>query len=45
MGSDPFFKGFILRTSHTPPYVDFYAGERLAMGSTAIGREACRVVT
>jgi hypothetical protein len=28
-----------------PPYVDFYTGERLAMGSTAIGREASCVVT
>jgi hypothetical protein len=26
-----------------PPYVDFYVGERLAMASTAIGREAGRV--
>jgi hypothetical protein len=26
----------------TAPYVDIYAGERLGMGSTAIGREASR---
>jgi hypothetical protein len=46
-GSDPFFKGLMLRTSHTPrsPFVDFYTGERLAMGGTAIGREASHVVT
>jgi hypothetical protein len=44
-GSDPFFKGLILRTSHTPPYVDFYTGERLAMGSTAIGSAPSRVST
>jgi len=38
-GSAPFFAGLILRTSHTPraAYVDFYTGERLAMGSTVIG--------
>jgi hypothetical protein len=29
----------------TASYVDVYAGERLGMGSTAIGREACRVAT
>jgi hypothetical protein len=28
-----------------PPYVDIYGGERLGMGSTAIGREASRVST
>jgi len=46
-GVSPFFKGLKLSTSHTPraPYVDFYAGERLAMGGTAIGREAGCVVT
>jgi len=27
------------------PYIDFYTGERLAMGGTAIGREAIGVVT
>jgi hypothetical protein len=27
------------------PYVDFYTGGRLAMGGTAIGREASCVVT
>jgi hypothetical protein len=32
-------------TYATPPYVDFYTGERLAMGGTAIGREASCVVT
>jgi hypothetical protein len=30
---------------HAPPYVDFYIGEQLGMGSTAIGREASRVWT
>jgi hypothetical protein len=29
----------------TAPCVDIYAGERLGMGSTAIGREASRVAT
>jgi hypothetical protein len=29
----------------TAPCVELYAGERLGMGSTAIGREACRVAT
>jgi len=28
-----------------PPYVDFYTGERLAMGSTAIGSAPSRVST
>ena len=27
-----------------PPYIDIYTGERLGMGSTAIGREARRVL-
>jgi hypothetical protein len=44
-GSAPFFKGLTLRTSHTPPYVDLYTGERLAMGSTAIGSAPSRVST
>ena len=43
-GSDPFSEGLRLRTSPTlPPYVDFYTGERLAMGGTAIGSApSCR---
>jgi len=44
-GTVLFFKGLILRTSHTPPYVDFYTGERLAMGSTVIGSAPSRVST
>ena len=32
-------------SARTPPHVDFYKGERLAMGSTAIGREASRMET
>ena len=32
-------------THATPPYVDFYTGERLAMGSTAIGSVPSRVST
>jgi len=35
----------MLGTTHTPPYVDFYIGERLAMGSTAIGSAPSRVST
>jgi len=37
----------MLRTSHVPrsPYVDFYTGERLAMGSTVIGSAPSRVST
>jgi hypothetical protein len=32
-------------TYATPPYVDFYIGERLAMGSTVIGSAPSRVST
>jgi hypothetical protein len=43
-GVRPLFKR--VNSKHaTPPYVDFYTGERLAMRGTAIGREASRIAT
>jgi hypothetical protein len=41
----PYDNGQPTASHCTPPYVDFYIGERLAMGSTAIGSAPSRVST